>query len=623
MPKQEKGRSHSTRPVSRRPPSWCKYQPEEVEAFVIKLAKEGHSLSSIGTVLRDQYAIPLVKPITGKSISNILEAAGLAPSLPEDLANLMKKAQSLSVHIDKNKKDLHNKRSMQVIEARIHKLSILNSPLGKEWISMAEEQTPIEHFLASAAQAAKAIVETVEKDGFIHVFSHLDADGVAAAGILGKALFRLDARFRIRVTQWVDEKIISEIISDKPQLVVLADFGSGYLDLLDEKVPDFNVLILDHHQITGEVQNENFVHVNPHLHGIDGATGISGSGVAYFVAKAVNPENVNLAPIALVGALGDMQDKNEQRKLSVLNEIIVEDAVAANLVTVEKDLTFFGRETRPIHRALAAMTSPFIPGLSGEEDKSLAFLASLDIKPKEGEKWRALSDFTADEKKRLSSALADHLISKGLHSEVTNLIGNVYVLAKEEAWTPLRDAREFALVLNSTGRLDRPSLGIAVCMGDRAAALEEANKVLEDYRKDINKYLSWVMEKPERMREFQNIYVVFGENQVNEKIIGTVASILSYSLPVSDKPILAFAFVEKEGVAKFSARTTNVVVKKGVNLGEVMRLTSEKLGGKGGGHNIAAGAQAPLDQVDNFIKIADELVGKQLRGEQVGSNNNA
>ena len=123
MPKQEKGRSHSTRPVSRRPPSWCKYEPEEVESFVIKLAKEGHSLSSIGTVLRDQYAIPLVKPITGKSISDILEAAGLAPSMPEDLANLMKKAQSLGVHIDKNKKDLHNKRSMQVIEARIHKLS--------------------------------------------------------------------------------------------------------------------------------------------------------------------------------------------------------------------------------------------------------------------------------------------------------------------------------------------------------------------------------------------------------------------------------------------------------------------------------------------------------------------
>jgi small subunit ribosomal protein S15 len=54
--------------------------------------KEGNSLSKIGTILRDQYAIPLVKPITGKSISNILEAAGIAPSMPEDLANLVKKA---------------------------------------------------------------------------------------------------------------------------------------------------------------------------------------------------------------------------------------------------------------------------------------------------------------------------------------------------------------------------------------------------------------------------------------------------------------------------------------------------------------------------------------------------
>ena len=123
MPKKEKGKSHSTRPVSKRPPSWCRYQPEEVEAFVIRLAKEGNSLSKIGTILRDQYAIPLVKPLAGKSISDILKTAGMAPSMPEDLGNLVKKAQRLAVHMEKNKKDLHNKRSMQVIEARIHKLS--------------------------------------------------------------------------------------------------------------------------------------------------------------------------------------------------------------------------------------------------------------------------------------------------------------------------------------------------------------------------------------------------------------------------------------------------------------------------------------------------------------------
>ncbi|RLI15885.1 30S ribosomal protein S15 [Candidatus Bathyarchaeota archaeon] len=123
MPKKEKGKSHSTRPVSKRPPSWCKYQPEEVEALVIKLAKEGHPPSRIGTILRDQYAIPLVKPITGKSITQILKEAELAPTIPEDLGNLIKKAARLTAHLEKNRKDLHNKRALQIVEAKIHKLS--------------------------------------------------------------------------------------------------------------------------------------------------------------------------------------------------------------------------------------------------------------------------------------------------------------------------------------------------------------------------------------------------------------------------------------------------------------------------------------------------------------------
>ncbi|MDH7477131.1 MAG: 30S ribosomal protein S15 [Candidatus Bathyarchaeota archaeon] len=123
MPKQEKGKSHQIRPVSKRPPSWCKYQPEEVEALVIKLAKEGQPPSRIGTILRDQYAIPLVKPITGKTITKILQEAGLAPAMPEDLANLLKKAESLTKHLERNRKDLHNKRALQILEAKIHKLS--------------------------------------------------------------------------------------------------------------------------------------------------------------------------------------------------------------------------------------------------------------------------------------------------------------------------------------------------------------------------------------------------------------------------------------------------------------------------------------------------------------------
>ncbi len=485
-------------------------------------------------------------------------------------------------------------------------------------MSMALDEKQITDFLDSASQAAKIILETVKENGVIHVFSHLDADGLAAAGIIGRALFRLDARFRIRITQWINDKIIEEILSEKPQLIVLTDLGSGYIDLLNEKLSDFKIVILDHHQVSGE-KTANIVHVNPHLHGIDGARDISGSGVTYFAAKAIDKANIDSAPIAVVGALGDMQDKYDQRMLGGLNEKIVEDAKSTGLLTVEKDLIFFGRETRPIQRTLASTTNPFIPGISGEEDKSLAFLVSLGIKPKRGDKWRALRDLSEEEKKRLCSALADYLLSKGLHYEVSNLIGHVYILSREEPWTPLRDAREFSVLLNGTGRMDKPSLGVAVCMGDRGSALEEANKVLREYRRTLGKYLGWVMEKPERMEELQNIYVVHGEDFLEDKIVGAISSILSSSLPNPEKPLIMYANVKEEEIAKFSARTVDMVTHKGVNLGEVMQVAAEKFLGKGGGHNIAAGAQVPIKNINPFIKLVDELVGKQLKGEKNGS----
>jgi small subunit ribosomal protein S15 len=118
------------RPVAKRPPTWCRYTPEEVEALVVKLGKEGHSLSKIGTILRDQYGIPLIKPILGKSISQILKEAGLALSFPEDLQMLLGKVKSLQVHLEKNKKDLSNKRALQIVEAKIHKLSRYYKRIG-------------------------------------------------------------------------------------------------------------------------------------------------------------------------------------------------------------------------------------------------------------------------------------------------------------------------------------------------------------------------------------------------------------------------------------------------------------------------------------------------------------
>ena len=474
--------------------------------------------------------------------------------------------------------------------------------------------------MKATARAADFLKEHVSEGGLFYVVSHLDADGLAAAGVIGTALARLDAKFCIRIERWIDEKVVKDATANESALVTLCDMGSGEVSLLNAQLKNRRLVILDHHQPVGE-SDPDFLHVNPHVFGIDGSKDLSSAGIAYFVAKAMDKANMDLAAIAIVGALGDMQDKYERRGLGGPNALILKDAEANGCLKTEIDLMFFGRETRPIHKALACTTTPFIAGLSGEEDRSLALLASLGITPKIGEKWRALRDLSEDEKRRLFNALTDYMMSRGLpSSSALNLRGNVYTLAHEEPWTPMRDAREFSVLLNATGRMNRSSLGIAICMGDREEALKEADSVLYEYRQTITKYLNWIMEpNMDRIEELSSIYVVRGGDVIDDKIIGTISSILSTNLAKPEKPIIACSTVQSENLAKVSARAIDAVVQKGLNLGEILRVAAEKYSGKGGGHNIAAGAQVPLGALDSFISMVNDLVSEQLRPWKLGS----
>lgn len=131
-----RGRSHSTRPVSKRPPNWVIYQPDEVKALIINLAREGKSQSEIGNILRDEHGVPLAKPIVGYGIQKVLDEAGLASRIPEDLYNLMIKATRLRRHLERNPKDFSNKRGLQITESKIYSLTRFYKKKGalpQEW----------------------------------------------------------------------------------------------------------------------------------------------------------------------------------------------------------------------------------------------------------------------------------------------------------------------------------------------------------------------------------------------------------------------------------------------------------------------------------------------------------
>ena len=131
-----KGQSGSKLPLVTENSAWDALTATEIEGLIVKMAKDGEISAKIGLILRDQYGVPDVKLATGKSITQIMKEQGVAGALPEDLANLMRRAISLNVHLKKNKGDVSNYRGLQLIEARIRRLEryyTANNVLASDW----------------------------------------------------------------------------------------------------------------------------------------------------------------------------------------------------------------------------------------------------------------------------------------------------------------------------------------------------------------------------------------------------------------------------------------------------------------------------------------------------------
>ncbi len=130
------GKSHSIRPIELIKPDWVKMESKEIEELIIKYAKEGMTSSLIGIKLRDQHAIPLVKPIINKTILQVIKENDLVSEIPEDLNNIVLRAVNLQKHLKENKSDNRNVRSLELIEAKVHRLSTHYKKKGiipKKW----------------------------------------------------------------------------------------------------------------------------------------------------------------------------------------------------------------------------------------------------------------------------------------------------------------------------------------------------------------------------------------------------------------------------------------------------------------------------------------------------------
>jgi small subunit ribosomal protein S15 len=122
MHTRRKGQAGSKKPHRTEPVKWSNTNKDEIEKTILQLATQGRSSSEIGMSLRDRYGVPDVTLVTGKKIVAILKENKQASAIPEDIRNLIVKVLDLKKHVDKNPKDVHNKRSLNNMVSKVRRL---------------------------------------------------------------------------------------------------------------------------------------------------------------------------------------------------------------------------------------------------------------------------------------------------------------------------------------------------------------------------------------------------------------------------------------------------------------------------------------------------------------------
>ena len=118
-----RGKSGSTKPLVDKAPEWSNTDAKSVTELILSLAAEGHSTAAIGTILRDQHAVPDVRLVVGKRIGQVLAENDISSKYPEDMMSLMRRALRLIDHLEGNRKDRHNSRQLELTESKVRRLA--------------------------------------------------------------------------------------------------------------------------------------------------------------------------------------------------------------------------------------------------------------------------------------------------------------------------------------------------------------------------------------------------------------------------------------------------------------------------------------------------------------------
>lgn len=413
------------------------------------------------------------------------------------------------------------------------------------------------------------------------IVSHFDTDGITSATILIQTLRKLDKKFSLKIVTRLEEEMILKLPKDK--IIIFLDLASGSLNHLS-KLNLENIFIIDHHQIFQKIPEKLNI-INPQF---SGKEEISSSSLVYLFCKKLNPENKELAKLAILGMIGDSMEKS----IDKLNNLIINDAE----VKRKRGLLIYP-STRPLNRVLEYCSDPYIPGITGNPKGVSELLREIGLNPLNG-KYKNLIDLSEEEMSKLVTAI----FLKNPKVKNKEIIGDIFLI---KFFNKLEDARELSAIINACSRLGESETALQFCM-ELTKAKKKAEMIHAKYKQFILSGLKFISES-EKI-EGNGFVIINAKEKIKDTIIGTIASILSNSSIYEEGTIItAMAYYEDK--IKVSARN---VGRKGRNVRQILSSIIEKIGGEVGGHEFAAGCMLKREKEKEFLEHLKKSLEMEL-----------
>ncbi len=459
----------------------------------------------------------------------------------------------------------------------------------------------------------QAVADTLADGRPVTIISHVDADGITGEAILFQAFERAGIPHRPSVFLRQLEPLMLRRVPRDESIKLFCDFGAGQQQLLEEQgFTSDEVVLIDHH--VAQPGRTCYVQANGTDHGL---SKLSAAGIAYLVAKCIDRSNADLAKLAIIGNVGDMMARETGRLVGPAGEIVDDGIASGNVERREKDLNIYGMSTRPVHVCLAYSDDPFIPGISNSPQGSLKFLSRLGIRLRNEQKqWLVWDDLSIGERRMITSALVQQLIA--CNGNIERLFSESYLFPGERERTPLRNAQEFATFLNACGRWARPEVGSRVCRGDRGVSYREAEHLLTNHRAVIRDLLQHILDHG--VTELSGLQYIHVKNLYPDTIVGIGAGMALSRLNWRKPIMIMCSLPEDQGLTKVSMRTTEQMVRRGIDLQTALSAAAQEVGGAGGGHQIAAGAFIPAETELRFIAHVNRLLDEQNVTKSAGNS---